>query len=236
MVVVAVLSVVLAVWVVPAERQRRTVATIEAGGGAVLYDYEMEGAVALACEWLARLLGRDYVANVGLVDLHDEVGEQVIASASRLESLQFLYISESLTDAQLGLFSGHTEMRGLYVNGTGITDRGVEAVAGMRTLETLWMNDTRVGDEGLARLSTIHTLTDLRLDNTSISDRGLAYVGLLANLRVLSVAGTGVTDSGLANLQSCTQLEELVEEGTNVTDSGVRLLRARHPQCLVYGP
>lgn len=58
-------AVVLALWVVPAERQRSAVAFVEEQGGWVRYGDE----AAVAPVWLRRWLGKDYFQSVVIVDL-----------------------------------------------------------------------------------------------------------------------------------------------------------------------
>src|SRR5688572_13909033 len=68
---VTVLCVVLGLWVQRAERQRRAVAAIREMGAEVIYGYEDAGYQLPGPEWLCRLLGVDYLAEVSWVGWPD---------------------------------------------------------------------------------------------------------------------------------------------------------------------
>jgi len=232
-VLVSTVCVLLAFVVVPSERQKRAVAALRATDGAVLYDFEEAGENSPKPEWVARLLGIDYVASVRCVWLTAPTEEEV-QHASHLTTLRVLQLRDAFVDdADLSLFAGHFEMRELYLENTKVTDGGLAHLANMRHLEILWLSNTEVGDAGLAYIRTLTNLRTLGMDNTRISDRGMMYLAELPNLRTLSVAGTRVGDAGAEQLGGCKNLTELDVTGTDVTSAAVSRLHKMLPGVFV---
>jgi hypothetical protein len=133
-VVLTVLCVGLALVVVPAERQRRAVAAIEAVGGRVGYfGLDQKASVAFPRPFLRRWLSRDYFDEVEWVDL---AGTKV-------------------TDTELAVVQVLTGLVGLTLDGTQVTDAGLSRLDGLKGLKKLWLfrNEfTQVSDAGLAQL------------------------------------------------------------------------------------
>ena len=67
LVATAVIGVLLAVWVVPAQRQKQIVAAIRSAGGNVRYDCQEANEPAPKPKWVGKLLGVDYVARPEVV-------------------------------------------------------------------------------------------------------------------------------------------------------------------------
>jgi hypothetical protein len=133
-VVLTVLCVGLALVVVPAERQRRAVAAIEAVGGRVGYfGLDQKASAAFPRPFLRRWLSRDYFDEVEWVDL---AGTKV-------------------TDTELAVVQVLTGLVGLTLDGTQVTDAGLSRLDGLKGLKKLWLfrNEfTQVSDAGLAQL------------------------------------------------------------------------------------
>ena len=80
---------------------------------------------------------------------------------------------------------------GVTLDGTRVTDAGLEHLKGLNHLEDLSLDKTRVGDAGLECLKGLKHLRDLRLDETQVSDAGLEHLKGLGDL-----SGCGSTTRG----------------------------------------
>jgi hypothetical protein len=212
-VVVTVLCVALALVVVPAERQRRAVAAIEAIGGSVEYvEPDETVSEAFPKRFLRRWLPPDYFDEVCAVDFDG-------------------------TDADLAHLHGLTRLRFVNLRGAQVTDAGLAHLPGLTGLERLYLDSTQVTGAGLVHLQGISRLHWLSLRGTRVTDTGLAHLEGLPGLQKLWLRGTQVTDVGLTHLQGLPGLRFVGLEGTQVTDAGLAQLRRARPKCQVYsGP
>ncbi|MEX2561424.1 MAG: hypothetical protein WD403_15985, partial [Pirellulales bacterium] len=131
-----------------AERQRKAVAEVRATGGTVSYTFVRGDSQ----DWLCRLLGVDYFAEVTRATLAD-----------------------SATDATVAHLSGLTSLGDLSLHGTRVTDAGLAHVSGLTGLQVLDLGGTRVSNAGLAHLSGLTGLQVLYLGGTQVTDAGLAH-------------------------------------------------------------
>ena len=248
-VLIALLCVVLSLWVVPAERQRRTVAAIEAMGGAVDYApilAHIEGSgvsdpresEAFPKTFLRRWLPPDYFDEVLIVLLQNtRLTDAKLAHLRGLTSLQSLALDNTQnTDAGLAHLQGRTGLQYLALGRSQVTDAGLAHLQGLTGLRDLSLGGTQVTDAGLVYLQGLTSLQQLTLANTQVTDAGLAHVRGLTGLQGLRLDNTQVTDAGLAHLQHLTGLRWLDLTNTQVTDSGVAKLRQALPKCKIGGP
>ena len=126
----------LAVQVNNARRQRDAVTAIEAVGGRVTYDYELNaigerirqsnGVRVPGPEWLRRILGQHYFCNVVYVDRFpersQEVTDDLVKQIGDLADVRFLYLTECVN----------------------VTDNGIEYPNSLRALATLDLQSTQV--------------------------------------------------------------------------------------------
>ncbi len=174
-------------------------------------------------------------------------------SPFRVTSISFeanKQFDDSLLSEFVALHPSH--LRQLSLQGTGITDKGMEAMANIPRLLDLNLSETQVTDEGVKRLGSaaqlqqlklsqtritdkalgflaaMRSLTDLTLDQTQITDEGLMHIPQLKNL---SLDGTRITDAGLKHLENQTWLRFLSLWSTRVTKEGVAKLEAALPSC-----
>src|SRR3569623_541941 len=138
LVAVALLCVILSLWVVPAERQRRTVAAIAAMGGSIDYVpilsfVEGSGATdpreseAFPITFLRRWLPPDYFDEVLIVLLTDT----------------------RLTDAGLDHLRGLTSLQTLGMENTQDTDAGLTHLQEWAALQQRWLGGSQVTDAGM---------------------------------------------------------------------------------------
>jgi len=164
----AVIGVLLAMYVVPAERQRQAVAQIRAAGGEVTY-------LPTKSKWRLEHLGQDYATSPWRVLFNGNASESSVYAASRLPTLITLHCTDShFTDAHLGLFATHTEIRELWLSGTAVTDDGLRHLATLPHLQSLDIAHNSITDEGLNALVLCSSLEEIRLAATSVTEVGVS--------------------------------------------------------------
>jgi hypothetical protein len=87
------------------------------------------------------------------------------------------------------------------------TNGDIAPVSDLSGLVWLNLNGTKITDEGLDPVLKLTHLTQLRLDETDITDAGLLKLARLKQLKTLNVYKTRVTDEGVKKLQA--ELPEL---------------------------
>jgi hypothetical protein len=207
-------------WLIHRERvQREAVATLEAAGAAVVYNwvYCDPTAPGLARSpsraWAVDALGPDFFGNIVQVYANPEKGfgdEQMVA-LGRLPHLEWAMLDRSeVTDeglAHLRLMS-RLEFLSLGSN-VCITDRGLAHLQGLGRLETLIITSARIRGPGLAYLSGLARLKMLDLELTAPSDDDLAPLSRLKSLEDITLSGERLTDAGLAAFASMPNLREV---------------------------
>ena len=236
LVLVTLLCVALGLWIVPAERQRRAVAAIQALGGGVLYGkYNRWTNGGFPVGFLRRWLPQDYFDEVTGVSLNwtkSTVTDDGLVHLRGLTGVRRLdLIGTQVTDAGLAHLQGLTALQSLDLGGTQVTDAGLTHLQGLRGLQTLSLNNTQVTGTGLAHLRGLTSLQALHLVNEKFTDTGLAHLQGLTSLQELRLNGTQVTDAGLAHLKGLTGLRVLILINTQVTDAGVAELHQALPNC-----
>jgi hypothetical protein len=136
-----------------------------------------------------------------------------------------------VTDAGLETLKELNQLVTLALGNTKITDAALENLEGLNRLEALDLSATKVSDAGLERLKGMRKLQDLTLWGSQVTDAGLEHLKGLDQLQTLDLRFTEVTDAGLEHLQGLSQLRELRLYGTRVTDAGEKKLRQALPCC-----
>ncbi len=121
----------------------------------------------------------------------------------------------------------------LSLNGTSITDAGLQNLENLHRLQLLWMNETAVGDAGLAQLADLKGLQSLGLNKTEVTDAGLIHLRKMRDLKYLLLGHTQVTDAGLQHLRGLAKLKGFSLVGTRVTPVGVAELQTALPDCRI---
>lgn len=247
--IVTLLCAALNLWIVPAERQRRAVAEIEAMGGTV--DYvpflsRVDGSgvsdpresEAFPKTFLRRWLPPDYFDDVFIVLLQNtRLTEAKLAPLRRLTRLESLALDNTQnTDEGLAYLQGRTGLQFLALGRSQVTDAGLVHLQSQIRLRDLYLGHTQVTDAGLVHLQGLTSLQMVGLNNTQVTDAGLACLQGLMGLKSLRLDNTQITDAGLAYLQGLANLRWLDLTKTRVTDSGVAKLRRALPKCKIGGP
>lgn len=185
LVLVTLLCIALSLWVVPAERQRETVAAIEKLGGDPGYVGPLTSdsfPAPFLRRWLPavyRWLPPVYLDEIEYVDFDDT----------------------QVADAGLAHLQGLTGLRWLSFNNTKVTDAGLARLQGLTGLQGLHLQGTEITDAGLVYLHALAGLQELVLDDTKVTDAGLIHLQGLTDLQCLFLDGTQVTDAELAHLR-----------------------------------
>ena len=129
-----------------------------------------------------------------------------------------------MTDAQAAQLVAFSELGSLQIEGSAVTDVGLEAIGKLKQLQTFRAERTKISNAGMHHLAGLTNLRELFLASCSLSDDGLAPLGKLSKLTVLNLNDTSVTDAGLGNLAELINLESLFLRNTKVTGSGLRQL------------
>ena len=217
-----VLVTALAVWLGymthRAREQERAVRAIQALGGTVVYDFELDAdgnrrpnAEPAGPKWLRRLLGPHFGTNVVGVGLGSNDGK--------------------VTNKDLEVFRSLRGLRGLSLSGNAaITDEGLDHVAKLLSLTALDVGHTGISDAGLARIKNLSSLQSLFLGGTQITDEGLAHLGQMQKLSLLDLGRCRIDGSGLRHVRHL-PITHLNLNWTTVTDSNLKHVGAMN--CLV---
>lgn len=209
----------LAFVVVPAERQRRAVAALEAAGGSLDYAQDFDESDETVWEMfpascLKYLLPVDYF--------------EVVHYAS-LEYCQ-------TTDAVLVNLRTLKDLQSLSFAGNPISDAALSHVRGLKRLKVLCLAESPITDAGLANLSELTQLESLDLSDTEITDAAMVHLRELARLENLMLDDAKITDAGLGHLEGLMHLRHLALGRAGVTEEGKSRLRQALPNVGIYGP
>jgi hypothetical protein len=138
----------------------------------------------------------------------------------------FSTMSSRLPDADLDLLKQFSKLRGLFLDGSEITDDGLKDLEAFPHLHSLSLKSSKVTDAGLGRLGGLADLDYLDLSNTQVAGAGLERLQGLSQLRHLYLDNTRVTDAGLEGLQRFEALYYLSISGTQITDLSLERLKS----------
>jgi eukaryotic-like serine/threonine-protein kinase len=161
----------------------------------------------------------------------DRVTDAGLANLTRLTELSGLTLASTpVTDAGMVHLQGLTALTALNLaECPRVTDVGLIALKGMTRLEYLNLHGVSLPDAGLRHLDGLSQLTTLNLSATPLTDDGLIHLKRLAVLKELHLANTLVTGRGFPFLAGLENLRRLMLTRTAVTDDGLKHL-ARLPQ------
>ena len=117
-----------------------------------------------------------------------------------------------------------------------VTDAGLANLAALTELRSLYLDGTGVHGEGLKNLKGMTKLFRLSLTNSAVDDDSLAIIGSLASVTVLDLAGTKVTDEGLLRLSGLSGLTCLNLYETQITRAGGERLTTKLPKLDILYP
>jgi hypothetical protein len=216
--VTLVVCLVLSRYVERVRRQQQAVATIQASGGTVMYDFHEVAPRTVSTaghpsgpEWLRKLLGDDYFQGpVWVCFLGNAQGNEWVNAVGDLPSTKYLLLArDDVNDDVLARLPFLPNLEELHLYHAAVSDRGVEQLRKFPHLRWLVARGSGITDCGL---------------------RGLAAFELEeANLR-----DTRISDAGVPTLITMTRLEKLEVRGTRITKAGAERLRRALPKCKVH--
>jgi tetratricopeptide (TPR) repeat protein len=181
------------------------------------------------------LLGRDYFCGVGGVDL--DLRTDITPALSRLADLpgvEYLSLDDAL-DRDLRAVGRASDLRTLELDGSGLTDEGLQHLSRLRRLAYLYLGGNQgVTDEGLKALSGLSQLELLDLSGTRVHDEGLRHLRGLKMLSKLDLTCTPVTDAAIDDIVALPALKQIFLIYTGLTADGVAKLEARRPKLVVH--
>jgi hypothetical protein len=205
--------------------EREIVDSIKKAGGTVLYEYELDpGTPPPGPEWLRRLLGDDFFANIDSASF-DRAGDSEVETLEGLTELRgVIFNAGNFSERGLSNLKELKNLESLDFLGSQVSDDGVACLGTLSQLESLSFFEAIITDAGLAKLSGLVHLTKLHLTGTTIGDAGIRSLKAPA-LKVLGLDGTKVTDEGLNNVAQMALLEDLRLTATEVSDGGIPYLK-----------
>ena len=174
----------------------------------------------------------------------ESIGGRVRLRDGQIHSISLARVP--FNDKQLGHLRNLATLEALDLEGTDVSDLGLETIAGLPALRDLNLNFTSVSDRNLKSLSRLTRLTrlslagtlvegtalgelaglahldDLDLNSSRLTDAGMPHLSRLAHLRRLALSNTDVSDAGLEPLAAAANLEQLDLRGVDVGDEGLR--------------
>lgn len=248
MFLVAVLALCLGRYVDRVHRQRAVTAEVHRRYGRVAYAHhsvspngvsEDYDAIPPGPAWLRRIVGDDFFARITQVQFgggsaNSDRDLECLAPLTDLEGV--VVPLTPISDAGLKYLSRFRRLRCLYLVGPNITDEGASHLGDLRRLEYLTLTCPKVTDAGMCAVPDLVDLQYLDLAGTQITDETVARLSRLTKLRFLQLVGTRATDAGLEHLSSLHQLVILDLSQTATTREARRALRQSLPGCMIWPP
>ena len=129
-----------------------------------------------------------------------------------------------VTDADISLLAGLTEVRSLELINTRVTDAGMARLKPLVHLEELNLINNRISDAGLSGLADLVHLRRLKLNLYTITGSGLVNLKALARLQQLDLSMSRASDASLAVLEQAADLRTLILRDTDVSNAGLKHL------------
>ncbi len=215
---IAVVSVWLGLWVNHARRQKDALDAILKLHGFVEYAHQfpdgkrrpkpLNTAEPPGPAWLRERLGDEYfVRVVGLQFWEQPVSDDDLAHVGVLTDLQYVSFvggrqGAKITGTGLAHLRHLTRLRFLDLLQHPVTDDGLRHLPSLPQLEVIDLRSTEITDAGVEQLKRFKKLRHVALDNTPISDAGLEHLTVLPKLQTLVLRNTKVTDKGIKKLQA----------------------------------
>jgi len=153
---VLILPALVLMLALPAVRQYRSVAWVEARGGEV----------AFKAGWMSACLpdhARGWLADRGVL--------------SGIETMYAVNLAGThVGDADLAQLAGVRSLERLFLCGTEVGDASLAHLENMSSLKVLSLNQTQVSDDGLVHLKRMSSLDLLAIHQTEVSEAGKAVL------------------------------------------------------------
>jgi hypothetical protein len=180
----AALCAALALWILPARRERSAAAALEARGVSVYYPDELYSdgrpwpVAPKPPRWHQRWTGCDL-----------------------LGSPRVILFDDHSTDEDFAHLRGLSHVHRVNAGYSGVTDDGLKHIAQLRHLQSLNLSGTAVTDRGLVELAPLAELQLLNLDRTKVTATGVRRLSVLKKLKYLSLRDIEWTRADIAELE-----------------------------------
>lgn len=164
------------------------------------------------------------------LDLRDlgPLARSTLLAVGRLTELVHLDLDGSpVTDSGMEKLAELKKLQFLDVSGSKyLTRRGYAVIGGFRALESLYLVGTNMDDAGLQELAGLTQLTRLDLHQADVTAAGLPHLRAATKLTYLKLGCNKELQGGsLSSLRSLTELRSLDLHNTKVADSDLVSLR-----------
>jgi hypothetical protein len=143
------------------------------------------------------------------------------------------YAQNAITDVGLDQLSGLTNLSGIDLSGTDVTDHAFEVVATMPKLMWIKLDGTRVTGINAARLSGLRDLSNLELNGCPISADGIKELSSLRQLGSLGVTNSGLKDSDLDALSILPTIRLIRLRKNIISSEAKNRFLATHANCKI---
>lgn len=135
------------------------------------------------------------------------------------------------TDSDLRAVTRFRRLEVLLLDGTGVTDAGLDELCAIPSLRVLSLSDTGVTDRGTPAMASSPVLEELLLYGTEVTDDGLAAFAEHPTLMVLDIRKTRVRGDGIRHLTGMPSLREL--RVTGWADLAARRIFAKRREVVI---
>lgn len=161
------------------------------------------------------------------------VSDESLAEVSKLYRVLTVNLSDSkMSDDQIHYIAHLPQVATLLLTNTPVTDAGVKQL-GTSNVKNLYLNGTNVTDQGLEDVAKMSSIQVLNLSKTKVTDKGLKPLLSLNNLVWLLLSDTDITDSGLDALAGMKSLHHLTVGNTKVTPEGIKRMKDANPKLTI---
>ncbi len=135
---------------------------------------------------------------------------------------------------ELRKFKEFTHLESVSLNGTNITDIGLQYIAGCPTIENINLTFTEITDKGISYLTRLKALKFLRLKDTRISKKSIPYFNQMTLLESLQVHETEISGCDLLELQIHNLTEISVDCDDDADFEALLEVSKRSSRCHIY--
>jgi len=153
------------------------------------------------------------------------IGDHVCECISSKESLLNIDLTgASVTDKGVMHLAKNSQIRGLNLSGTLITDQSMEQIGALDSLEGLAVSNTSISGNGIQKIARLKKLRTLDISGTDVGLAANSPLPRIASVRQLVLARCKVGHNDFKTLATMNQLEFLDIHGTDIDDDDCKLL------------
>lgn len=213
------------------EHARRTVVAIEAAGGAVLYESNLEDFAQeeTLLTRIKRLFPKAYYAAVDHVQLESySEKEAIVPLLPELHALETVQLRDcEITAADMELFNRCENLKSLSFSRVKLTEEACRILATNRSVTDLWFRETEISVASLATILNSLKIEKISLNGSTITDEYAECLLAAPTLTHVTVSETMFTDEGVAILCRLPALNYLDLDDSQITDDCIpHVLRA----------